>query len=351
MFGPSRLTVLLLVSLASLAIAQEQPSGKPPRPERLFRSRDPLELTLRAPLGELFKDRDTLVSKPQAGVLELTDEKLGAISLPVTLETRGHFRLKRSTCSFTPIKVTFDKEKAKGTVFNDQKSLKLATHCQNAGRNEQNLLIEESIYRMYNALTPLSHLTRLAKIKYIPEDSTKTVTKYAFFVEDDDDLAKRNGAKLLMQQGGAFSDMEPQQMDLLATFEYMIGNTDWSVFAIHNIRVLDVGSAAGGYYYPVAYDWDFSGLVGASYAAPDERLPIKSVKTRLYRGPCRKIEELLPTIEKFNSTKDSIYGVLKGMPGLEPNRLKEATDYLDGFFDQIKKPKDFNGAMGYACRG
>jgi hypothetical protein len=352
MVRPATLTQLLLIGVTSVVTAQEQSAEKPPQPERLFRSREPLALTLRAPFGDLFKDRDTLVAKPQEGTLEFTDPRRGPVTMPVTLETRGHFRLRRGTCGFAPLKVTFDKEASKGSEFNDQKSLKLVTHCQNGSRYEQNLLVEESIYRMYNALTPLSHRTRLAQIRYLPvDDSSKAVTKYGFFLEDDDDLAKRNKGTLLMQQGGSFSDMEPLQMDLVATFEYMIGNTDWSVFAIHNIRVLDVGSASGGFYYPVAYDFDFSGLVGSTYAAPDERLPIKSVKTRLYRGPCRKLEELLPTIELFNSRRDSIYATLREQPGLEPKRLQEATDYLDGFFDQIKKPKDFNGALGYACRG
>jgi hypothetical protein len=150
-----------------------------------------------------------------------------------------------------------------------------------------------------------------------------------------------------MRTGGSFSDMESGQMDLVALFEYMIGNTDWSVFAIHNIRVVE----GGGVYFPVAYDFDFSGLVGSSYALPDERLPIKSVKSRLYRGPCRKIEELVTMIETFNTKRDTIYQVFKESPGLEPARIKEATGYLDGFFNEIKKPKSFDGAMGYACRG
>ena len=91
--------------------------------------------------------------------------------------------------------------------------------------------------------------------------------------------------------------------------------------------------------------------MGASYAVPDERLPIKSVKERLYRGPCRKIEELIPMIERFSQAKDSLYAVIQGMPGLEPKRAKEATEYLDGFFSDVKRPKDFNGSLGYACRG
>jgi hypothetical protein len=347
----SRLAGLALVVSFSTVAGQDQLNQKVAQPERLFRSREPLTLTLRAPFGELFKDRDTLVAKPLPGTLEFTDERKGVTALTVSLETRGHFRLRRGTCTFAPLKVIFDKEAAKGTEFNDQKSLKLVTHCQGGNRYEQNLMIEESAYRMYNVLTPLSHRTRLARIRYVPEDSAKAVTKFAFFIEDDDDLAKRNGGTLLMQQGGSFSDMHPTQMDLVATFEYMIGNTDWSVFAIHNIRVIDVGSAAGGFYYPVAYDFDFSGLVSSPYASPDPRLPIKTVKARLYRGPCRKIEELLPTVELFNNNRDSIYAVYKDHPALEPSRIREATGYLDGFFNQIKKPRDFDDAMGYACRG
>ena len=339
-------SMLLVVGGAGPAGAQEV---KKSEPERLFRDREPLELTLRAPFGAIFKNRDTTKANPLPGSFEYVDAKLGKKSVAVTLDTRGHFRLRRMTCGFAPLKVEFDKESAKGTVFSGQGGIKLVTHCQNANRNEQNLLIEEATYRMYNLLTPFSHRTRLAKITYVPEDTTKAVTRYGFFIEDDKELAKRNGTILVMATGGNFSDMESGPLDLAMLFEYMIGNTDWSVAMIHNFRILDRGK--GEAYIPVAYDFDFSGLVGASYAVPDERLPIKSVKERLYRGPCRKIEELIPMIERFSQAKDSLYAVIQGMPGLEPKRAKEATEYLDGFFSDVKRPKDFNGSLGYACRG
>ncbi len=323
--------------------------AKKPQPERLFRDREPLELTLRAPFNALFKNRDTTKANPLPGTIEYVDAKDGKKSVAVTLDTRGHFRLKRMTCSFAPLKVEFAKDSAKGTVFNGQGGIKLVTHCQNAGRNEQNLLIEEATYRMYNHLTPFSHRTRLAKITYVPEDTTKTVTRYGFFIEDDKELAKRNSSNLMMVTGGNFSDMETSHLDLAMVFEYMIGNTDWSVAMIHNFRILDPG--LGGLYVPVAYDFDFSGLVGASYAIPDGRLPIKSVKERLYRGPCRKVDELLPTLERLTQAKDSLYGLIRAMPGIEPKRAKEATDYLDGFFNDIKRTKDFDDALGYACQG
>lgn len=343
--------LVAMVPLVTAIAAQVPAQDKAVQPERLFRSREPVEMTLRAPLGQVFKDRDTMSTKSWPGTIEVMDEKRGLVVIPVVLETRGHFRLQRAGCSFAPLKVRFAKDATKGTIFNDQKTLKLVTHCQAGARYEQNLLVEEATYRMYNALTPLSHRTRLARVRYVPEDSSKALTRFGFFIEDDDDMAKRNNGKLLMQTGGSFSDMEPSQMDLVSLFQYMIGNTDWSVFAIHNIRVVDRVASANGFYFPVAYDFDFSGLVGASYAEPDERLPIKSVKTRLYRGPCRTISDLMPILELFNARRDSIYVVLQQSSGLTPGRGKEAREYLEGFFDEIKEPKYFDRALGYACRG
>ena len=338
--------VLIALSIVANASAQDKKS----EPQRLFRSREVLEITLRAPLKELFKNRDTLNVKPVAGTIEFTDAKAGAVSIPVGLETRGHFRLKSSTCSFAPLKVRVDKEKAKGTEFSGQGGLKLVTHCQNGTRFEQNVLLEEAIYRIHNLLTPFSFRTRLARVHYIPtDDTTKAVTKYGFFVENDEEMAKRNKGTVLMQTGGKYEEMDQPLLDLMMMWEYFIGNTDWSVAMIHNFRILAVEGKES--YYPVAYDFDFSGLVGASYAVPDYRLPIKSVRQRLYRGPCKKPEELWPTVELFKAKRDSMYAILGAIPNFEPGRLKEVTGYLDDFFKTMKTPKDLDDELGYACRG
>lgn len=332
--------------MATVASAQE----KKTEPQRLFRSREVLELTLRAPLKELFKNRDTLAVKPVSGTVEFKDSKAGDVTIPVSLETRGHFRLKSSTCSFPPIKVRFDKEKAKGTEFSGQGSLKLGTHCQNGARFEQNLLLEEASYRIHNLLTPFSFRTRLARIHYIPTDDTaKAVTRYAYFMENDEAMAKRNQGTILMQTGGKYDEMDQDLLNLMMVWEYFIGNTDWSVAMIHNFRILAVEGK--DVYYPVAYDFDFSGLVNASYAVPDYRLPIKTVRQRLYRGPCRKPEELWPTVELFKAKRDSMVAIIQAIPDFEPGRAKDAIGYLDQFFNDMKSPKDLDDALGYACRG
>lgn len=340
---------LLVVGLV-VASAGSSAAQKKTEPDRLFRSRETLQLTIRAPLKELFKNRDTLAVKPVDGTIEVGDGKGGTALIPVSLETRGHFRLKPTTCSFAPLKVKFDKEKAKGTEFSGQGSLKLITHCQNGARYEQNVLLEEATYRMHNLLTPFSFRTRLAKIHYIPTDDTsKAVTRYAFFLEDDGAMARRNNGTVLMQTGGKYDEMDQPLLDLMMLWEYMVGNTDWSVFMIHNFRIVAVEGK--DVYYPVAYDFDFSGLVNAPYASPDYRLPIKSVRQRLYRGPCKKVEDLAATMALFKEKQDSLYAILRATPDFEPARLKDAIGYLNEFYKDIKTPKDFDDAMGYACRG
>lgn len=342
------LTACLVVTLGVTSSAEGQVEAR--QPERLFRTREPLDLTLLAPLETLFRNRDTINKKPEQGTLIIGSGEGRADTVPVTLETRGHFRLRSTTCRFPPIKMIFDKSEMKDTPFKGQGSLKLSTHCQSGRQFEQNVLMEEAVYRIYNQLTPLSHRTRLARIRYVPtEDTSKAVTRWAFFIEDDDEMAKRNGGAKMMMPTMALSDMDPEQVDLMSVFLYMIANHDWSIYALHNVRLVQVPGQA--LMYPVAYDFDFSGLVNAPYAGPPPQLPIKSLRERLYRGPCRKIDELVPTLERFNQARDSIYEIIRNQPGIEEGRVKDAHRYLDGFFDRIKRPRSFDGVMGYACRG
>src|SRR5438477_9110718 len=74
-------------------------------------------------------------------------------------------------------------------------------------------------------------------------------------------------------------------------FQYMIGNTDFAVTALHNIVLIQ---DSVGVVYPVPYDFDWSGVISTPYAFPDSRLPIRTVRQRLWRGTCRTPQELAP---------------------------------------------------------
>jgi len=342
------LSILGTAVLAASAAAQATADGSAPKPlGRLFREDAPLVLTLSADFRAVMSNRDTL--KPRRDPARLTfSSDSGPVSVPVELSTRGHFRLRSSICGFAPLRVRFPKNQVKGTVFGGQGSLKLITHCEKGARYEQNLLVEYGTYRAYNQVTDLSHRARLARITYADtRDSTKTLTRYGFFLEPDKDMAERNGGRVLEHAGGSYSEMDPAQMDLVAVFEWLIGNTDWSVIMEHNIRLLQFEGKPS--LYPVAYDFDFSGLVSAPYAMPDARLPIKNVRQRLYRGMCRPLEVMAPTLERFMASREAIYNAFRTVPDLEPKRLKDVLDYLKDGFDIMAKPKDFMPEQDYSC--
>ena len=127
-------------------------------------------------------------------------------------------------------------------------------------------------------------------------------------------------------------------MTRVAIFEYMIGNTDWSVPANHNIKIVHTDSDSMSKPYVVPYDFDFSGLVNTNYSVPDERLPITDVKQRVYRGFLRSESEINKVLDVFKKQKDSIYAIVNNCNLLWPASKKNMLGYLDEFFDTIKQP-------------
>ncbi len=327
-------TSLLLPALmfpALLAARQGDTAAK--KTARLFRATEPVVMWLSADFKTVFKERDSTSIKQFPASLRYLD-KSDTVRLDVRLSTRGHYRLKANNCSVPPLKVWFDKEKTKGTLFAGQGSLKLTTHCQKGERYAQNLYVEYAAYAMYNVLSPVSLKARLATIDWQDINDPKfAIIRPGFWVEDDDDMAARNKGKVLMQTGGHAEEMEPRQMAVTDLFQYMIGNTDFSLQFLHNYRIVQTDTSMS--FFPMAYDFDWSGLVSAPYARPDYRLPIKRVTDRLYRGGCHSPEILTETVILFKAKKGEIYGALKSIKELTPDRLKEATEFLDEFFKMI----------------
>ena len=355
MFRRSPLRLLALLALALPLSAQGQPPAGAPakardstdnRPNRLFRSTEPVVMWLQADFKTVFKDRDSMSTKRYPATLKWLGEKGDTLSTEVQLATRGHYRLR--TCSAPPLKVYFDKEKTKGTLFGGEGSYKLTTHCQKGDRYTQNVFVEYATYGIYNVLTPISLRARLATITWIdPKDPNFTITRPGFWTEDEEEMAKRNMGKVLMQTGGNAAEMDARQMAITDVFQYMIGNTDYSLSYLHNYRIVQTDSSMS--YYPMAYDFDWSGLVDAPYAKPDYRLPIKRVTDRLYRGGCHSPETLQATMAYFQTKKSEIYGQLSAIKELAPERLKEATGFLDEFYKFSGDPKAVDRELRRVC--
>lgn len=314
---------------------------------RLFADSAPFPFTLRADFKKINKDRDPESKTDYPAVLTLDAAAGGPAVLHVKLRARGHFRRRATTCSFVPLRVEFDKQEVKGTIFDGQKTLKLVTHCLNDEEYTQYTLREYLVYRILNVLTPMSFRARLAKPTYVqadkdaaPADSTGgkvLVTRWGMFLEDDEDVARRAEARLMEIPRVTFKEIDPESLSLMMVFEYMIGNTDYSIFALHNVRLLRSQDRT---IYTVPYDFDLSGLVNTKYAAPTQGLGLFTVRDRLYRGPCRSEAEIGPVLARFTAHKDEVLALYDSLPDLDKEYRRDAQHYLQEFFTAITKPND-----------
>jgi hypothetical protein len=271
------------------------------------------------------------------------------VTVPARIRTRGIWRLKN--CEFPPIRLNFTNEAVKGTAFRGLDEPKLVNYCRNTDDYEQYILQEFQLYRVYRLLTPVSHAARLIKLTYADSASGKAeASRYAFIVEQPGELAARIGGKMLKIKGAGPSDLEPVQATLASIFQYMIGNTDFSVSGLHNAELL---SMPLGEYYPVLYDFDFSGAVNARYATPDPSLSIKRVRDRLYRGYCVPNDIYPEVIARFNAKKDSIYALYRDPLGKLMNArvADETLKYFDDFYRIINDPRALKREVIDACLG
>lgn len=317
----------------------------------LFASTEPVELRLEAPFDRVFGER-TQNSDYHPARIRVDDRALAA-----EVKTRGKFRLRRATCDFPPLRLRLDSADAIGTIFEGQRALKLVTHCR-TGRTEyeQYVLKEYLLYRTYASLTDLSFRARLARITYVDIDQAgDAVEAWAFFIEDDDAMAARNGWTVLRVPVVPPRLQDPEQLGLVDLFEYMIGNTDWNYFiaardeneCCHNARI--IGSPQGPV-FPVPYDFDFSGVVDARYAKPDERLPIRTVRDRYYMGLCRSPVDFQGTVARFRAREAEITRLWLTQPGLEPETRDAALAYLADFYELLSDPEKMVGEFRDTCR-
>lgn len=307
------------------------------RPMPLFQSDDILYLDLETDFKEVFSVNDDSTYFP--AMLSLTDNAGIKQTLDISIRTRGKTRRDKDICSFPPLRLNFAGSATKNTPFYGQKALKLVTHCNKPESYEQNTVVEYLIYKIYNVLTDSSFNVRPAVINYINLDKeADTVQRFAFFIEREKFLAERLDGIESEADKVHPDQVDPAQTCLVDMFEYMIGNTDYSIYKLHNIILV---SDPEGKSPPVAvpYDFDWSGLVSAVYAEPNPLMNTESVTDRVYRGLRKEPDIVFNTIRLFNLKKDEIYGVLENFDLLDQAEKKKAIRYLDDFYWTINNER------------
>jgi hypothetical protein len=319
-------TALFLALTAIPSIAEAQ---------RLFRSTEPVEITFTTNLKAIVRERDSTKLNPYGAEMAFKDSVGKEVKIPVTLRARGHFRRQARNCFFPPIRWDAKREVTQGTLFQGLQRMKITTNCRPGNEDyQQYIFAEYAVYRMYALISPVHFRTRLAHIVY--KDSAKAtadVESWAFFIEDDGEMARQNKSKLVETKGALFDDVDEPQLMRTTLFEYMVGNTDVSISGLHNIVLVRDTTTLN--LKTIAYDFDFSGVVNPRYGSTDPRLPIKRVTERLHRGPCRPVAAWKPVFAEFQAQKNAIDSVLGSIPQMKPSTVKNAREFLVDFWKVI----------------
>jgi hypothetical protein len=130
----------------------------------------------------------------------------------------------------------------------------------------------------------------------------------------------------------------------------MIGNADYSITGRHNMKILGMPGYGSEGYTPVPYDFDYSGLVDASYAVPGENLGITSVRERYYLGPCRKDEAYVAAIEHINQYREDILLMVKEFEYLDQKHKKSVIWYLEDYFAMAGQNNMLEYSIQRTCR-
>ncbi len=272
-----------------------------------------------------------------------------AVWLPVQVKTRGKFRLAEDVCDFPPIRLNFRTRDVPWTLFEGQDKLKLVTHCRTPDPDYQHhLVLEYLTYRLYERFTPKSLRTRLAQVTYVDASETHgTITRYAFLIEDVDEMAVRNNMKVVDIDGFHPLLADEFEIGVHDVFQYMIGNTDWSSALSQNVEFIQ---DAEGNVTVVPFDFDWAGIVSSPYAKPAPDVPIADVRERFYMGGCRPTDHLTPVFQRFIELKDEIYNLYRNEPRLAPERRDQVLAYFDEFYTTITDEHLAKERIRQACR-
>lgn len=310
----------------------------------LFDTDSVLKITLSGDIRDLMTDR-TDNPKSHPILISYTRDDGKEVSVKAEAKTRGHFRRTMGNCTYPPLLLQFAKSDELSTsLFKEQQKLKLVMPCV----GDDYVVREWLVYRIYNLVTPKSFKARLVSV--VLNDTKKKKSTSAFYgilLEEEGQMANRNKDVLIKRQ------LRPEQTDSLpfltmAVFEYLIGNTDWSV-QFQNIKLIARDSTTA---IPVTvpYDFDHAGLVSTPYAKPAEELRMNSVRDRRFRGYCLpNLAKLGPVIALYNELKPAIYKLYTDCTLLDAKYVKSTIKYLDDFYQTINDPAVMKKEFSYPC--
>jgi hypothetical protein len=300
----------------------------------LFDIEEPMDITLKFDIKSYQRGKAKGKYLPVQLTYHVNDTM--DINKKVKVKARGEFR--RDHCILPPFFINLKKAKIGNRYLDTISKVKIVTHCRESKLYEQYLMKEYLAYKIYNEISPYSFRARLIRMKYIDTGrKNKETSSWAFMIEPEKMLAERLGVNSIKSDGVSMRYCDTLMMDVVALYMYMIGNADYSVTGRHNLKLIRRKDPVKPLPVPVPYDFDYAGIVNASYAIPSENLGITSVKERYFLGLCRDDQQYLTAIDQIQRKKDNILEIVRSSPYLEEKNRKEMIKYLEEYFYDAEK--------------
>lgn len=289
------------------------------------------EAQLEMDLDSLIIKKNTDAAMPATFRFKYDKKQTAEITTKVTV--RGRYR-RRMCDEIPPLKLRFDKEQLKAMGWSQHAGYKLVTHCTTDLASAEYLLREYIAYELYQTLTPYSLRAHLIKLSYVNHATGKKKSSYAILVEDTDEMAERlNGEVCDNCYGLPQESFNADNLHIQALFQYMIGNTDWSLEMNKNVKLLRLNET--GLHVVIPYDFDFSGFVNAPYAVPDSKYSVKSVRERVWLGNAQDNDKWEVAKTTFQTKKKELMQKIFRCKGITPETRLEMTDYIESFYASL----------------
>jgi hypothetical protein len=336
----------ILLVLSALLIASFSKSSTTYESNPLFTETEPLELVLEMDMHKVLNDKsEDPEYNPALLIQNLPDNKIQFFNIKI--KARGRTRRIKDVCEFPPLKLNFEKDATKNTVFDGQDKVKMVTHCQNNFDYENYAVLEYLAYKTYNALTDYSYRVRLVRVVYRDiMQNYPDIEKSGFLIEDDDLMAQRLGGSISDKRIWSPDSCYQQAVDLFSVFQFMIGNTDWWIHKRHNV---DIVALQNGDLIPVPFDFDYAGIINTPYAVPSSMLPIAQVSDRFFKGSCKTTASFGEVISLINAKKSDILKIIEESELLNKKSKKSATKYLETSYKIINDTDKFTKYINQTC--
>ncbi len=296
--------------------------------EDLFSAEDPLYLTLKFDVTAFKKTKHQDVYHNA----EMTNEVSDDSHLTSSVQVKARGTIRRKNCNLPPILLNIGNSGIKADSLQGVLRMNMVVRCKNAAQYGPYVLREYLAYKIYNIITPLSYRVRLVRLTIIDTGKGNEVTEdWAFLQEPDALMNLRLNSIMIKNDVLSMNNVNPEIINSLSMFQYMIGNGDYSVTGQHNLKILALKEYGPTGFIPVPYDFDYSGLVNTDYAVPSETMGTTSIRERYYLGLCRPKQVHEETIQELAQFEDEIMEYIKDFEYLDEEEKVDMIEYLELF--------------------